>query len=222
MSAAANMAEAVSAFDHRILPAGGGEGRSLLLLHGTGGDEADLLPLGAEVLPGAALLSPRGQVLERGMPRFFRRHAEGVLDREDLIARAHGLADWVAAAADRYGLDRSRMVALGYSNGANIAAAMLLLRPGTVAGAALLRPMMLPVTAAEAAGGPGGAKVLVLAGAQDPIVPAGDPERLAGLLRGAGARVEVAVAPRAGHGLLPEELAALHGWVAGAAGGASD
>jgi predicted esterase len=206
---------ALDAFVHRFLPGAVGEERSLLVLHGTGGDEADLLPLAGQLLPGAALLSPRGQVLEGGMPRFFRRFAEGVLDRDDLVARARGLADFVEAAAARHGLDRSRMFALGYSNGANIAAAMLLLRPGTVAGALLLRPMMLPIAPEDAAGGLAGAPVRIVAGGRDPIVPPGDPERLAGALRAAGATVEVAVHQAAGHGPLPAELAAASEWLGG-------
>jgi predicted esterase len=146
------------------------------------------------------------------MPRFFRRHAEGVLDRDDLVARAHGLAGWVEAAAARYGLDRRRMFALGYSNGANIAAAVLLLRPGTVAGALLLRPMMLPI-GPEEAGALDGTPVRIVSGARDPVVPSGDPERLAGLLRGAGAAVEVSVHPAAGHGPLPAELEVSAAWL---------
>ena len=203
----------LDAFVHLHVPATEpGEARSLLVLHGTGGDEADLLPLASDLLPGAAILSPRGQVLERGMPRFFRRHAEGVLDRDDLLARAHGLAGWVEAAAARYGLDRRRMFALGYSNGANIAAAMLLLRPGTVAGALLLRPMMLPL-GAEEAGALDGTPVRIASGVRDPVVPAGDAGRLAGLLRGAGAEVEVAIHPTAGHSPLAPELEASAAWL---------
>src|SRR6201982_3381554 len=103
--------------------------RTLLLLHGTGGNERDLIPLGRELDPNASLLSPRGKVLENGMPRFFRRLAEGVFDLEDLKTRTHELADFVIAAAERYKIDISKIVAVGYSNGANIAASTLLLRP---------------------------------------------------------------------------------------------
>ena len=116
-------------FEHRFVPARpDGAGRPpLLLLHGTGGDENDLLPLGEALAPGAPLLSPRGKVLETGMPRFFRRLAEGVFDVRDVEARAHELADFVLAARDAYSL--AQPVAVGFSNGANIAAALLLLRP---------------------------------------------------------------------------------------------
>src|SRR5207245_11691323 len=107
----------------------GSSERTLLLLHGTGGNERDLIPLGRELDPNAALLSPRGKVLENGMPRFFRRIAEGVFDLEDLKYRTHELADFVIAAAKRYEIDTKNVIAVGYSNGANIAASMLLLRP---------------------------------------------------------------------------------------------
>jgi predicted esterase len=205
---------ALDAFVHRFVPGAAGDGPALLVLHGTGGDEADLLPLAAELLPGAALLSPRGQVTERGMPRFFRRHAEGVLDREDLLARTEALADFVDAAAVEYGLDGRRVFAFGYSNGANIAAAMLLRRPGTVAGALLLRPMMLPIAPAEIAGGLAGTPVRILAGARDPIMPPGDPDRLAAALRDAGAAVEVTTHPQAGHSPAQAEFAAAAEWLA--------
>src|SRR5256885_34211 len=127
-------------FTHRFIPAlESPPQRVLLLLHGTGGDENDLLPLGRELDPAAALLSPRGKVLENGMPRFFRRLAEGVFDEADVRARAHELADFVAAAREQYRI--AAPIALGYSNGANIAAAVMLLRPETLAGGILLRAM---------------------------------------------------------------------------------
>src|SRR6516225_5612835 len=116
--------------------------RTLFLLHGTGGNERDLIPLGRELDPDANLLSPRGQVLENGMPRFFRRLAEGVFDEEDLIRRTHELADFVEQASAKYRLNRQNVCAVGYSNGANIAGSLLLLRPQTLAGAILLRPIV--------------------------------------------------------------------------------
>ncbi len=130
-------------FIHRFLPAPSGTSkRTLLLLHGTGGNENDMISLGRDLDPAAALLSPRGKVLENGMPRFFRRLAEGVFDEEDVIRRAHELADFVVAAAVRYEFDPKRVTAVGYSNGANIAAAILLLRSEVLASAVLFRAMV--------------------------------------------------------------------------------
>src|ERR1700736_7069237 len=127
-------------FIHEFVP--GGSERTLLLLHGTGGNERDLIPLGRELDPSASLLSPRGKVLENGMPRFFRRLAEGVFDLEDLKKRTHELADFVIAAAQFYKIDMKNIVAVGYSNGANIAASMLLLRPEVLSAAILFRAMV--------------------------------------------------------------------------------
>src|ERR671925_274796 len=132
------MAAADLGFAHRFIP-GAPDKPVLLLLHGTGGDENDLLPLGEALLPGAARLSPRGKVLENGMPRFFRRLAEGVFDLEDLRLRTEELADLVRDASKAYGFDPSRVVAFGYSNGANVAASLLLQRPETLRGAILAR-----------------------------------------------------------------------------------
>jgi len=180
----------------------------LLLLHGTGGDENDLLPLGRAVAPDAALLSPRGKVLEHGMPRFFRRLAEGVFDEDDVRRRADELAVFVESARTEYGI--TAPTALGYSNGANIAAAMLLLRPQVLAGAILLRAMV-PLSAA-----PGvdlAAKlVLIISGAQDPIVPAENAARLADLLRASRAAVEHRVLP-AGHGLSNADVTMTQQWL---------
>src|SRR5688572_4098264 len=133
----------VQDFTHEFVPAGGGTTTTLVMLHGTGGDERDLLPLGRALHPTAALLSPRGQVLEHGMPRFFRRFAEGKFDLDDVRARATQLAAWLDQAADAYGLARDEMIAVGYSNGANIAHATMLLHPGSMAGAALLHAQLV-------------------------------------------------------------------------------
>src|SRR5918999_5387259 len=127
-------------FAHRFFP--GESGATLLVLHGTGGSEDDLVPLGRGLAPGAAILSPRGKVSEYGAARFFRRLAEGVFDHEDLVFRTHELADFVEAAAEEYGFDLSRLVATGYSNGANIAASLMLLRPGLLRAAVLFRAMV--------------------------------------------------------------------------------
>lgn len=177
----------------------------LLLLHGTGGDEHDLLPVGRQLAPGAALLSPRGDVLERGAPRFFRRFAEGVFDLADVERRTHALADFIAAAAQHYGFDASRLTALGFSNGANIAASLLLLRPESLAAAVLLRPMVVLEPAAVPS--LAGKRVLISSGNVDPIVPPDHPTRLAAQLRHAGADVTLHT-HTASHGLVPGDFAA--------------
>src|SRR6266540_1174838 len=183
-------------FIHEFVP--GSSNRTLLLLHGTGGNERDLIPLGRELDPNAALLSPRGKVLENGMPRFFRRVAEGVFDLEDLQKRTHELADFVAAAADPYDIDKKNIIAVGYSNGANIAASVLLLRPDTLSAAILFRAMvpLIPETQPNLSS----VRVWIGAGDQDPIVPAAETKRLAELLRRAGADATIRFAT-AGHGL---------------------
>jgi len=183
-------------FVHRFVP--GRSARTLLLLHGTGGNETNLIPLGRELAPDANLLSPRGKVLENGMPRFFRRLAEGIFDEEDLIRRTHELADFIEKASAKYGLDRQNLFAVGYSNGANIAGSLLLLRPQTLAGAILLRPMV-PIVP-EPLPDLNGVPVLVASGRYDPIVPADEAHQLVHLLRKAGAEVSEAF-EKAGHGL---------------------
>jgi predicted esterase len=195
---------------HRFVP-GDGDGPALLLLHGTGGDEDDLIPLGQTLVPGAALLSPRGAVLERGMPRFFRRLAEGVFDLDDLVVRTHQLADFVTAANGAYHLTPGRLVAVGFSNGANIAASTLLLRPEVLGAAALLRPMVPfePDALPDLTGVP----VLIASGRTDPVVTPEQSDRLAALLAAAGADVTVHWSP-GGHGLDQGDLEALRMWFA--------
>jgi phospholipase/carboxylesterase len=193
---------------HRFEPATVSGMPPVLLLHGTGGDENDLLPLGRTVAPGAALLSPRGKVLEGGMPRFFRRLAEGVFDEADVRRRANELADFVQDARDAYKLDAP--VAVGFSNGANIAAAMLQLRPEALAGAVLLRAMV-PLSGVPAVGLTG-KPVLILSGAMDPIVPAENASQLAAILKSAGAIVEHRTLP-AGHGLTQADVALTKTWL---------
>lgn len=196
-------------FHHRFLP--GMDARTLLLLHGTGGDENDLIGLGQSVAPGWALLSPRGKILENGMPRFFRRLAEGVFDIDDLKARAGELADFILAASVHYGLDREGVVALGYSNGANIASATMFLRPEALAGAALIRPMtpFEPDARASLAGKP----VLLLSGQFDPIAPPSHGVHLEKLMSERGAMVARLSLP-ASHGLIEADLTALREWLA--------
>lgn len=174
-------------YTHRYEPPTAPGASPLLLLHGTGGNEHDLIPLGQQLAPGSALLSPRGDVSEHGMPRFFRRFAEGVFDLDDVAKRTHALADFIKAAAAQYGFDPAKLTALGYSNGANIAASLFLLRPEALAGAALLRPMVVlePKTLPDLRG----KRLLLLSGRHDPIVPVDHPERLAAQFRDAGADV---------------------------------
>lgn len=185
-------------FVHRFVD--GDRARPLLLLHGTGGDENDLIGLGEHIAPGVALVSPRGQVSEHGMPRFFRRIAEGRFDHEDVRARADDLARFIDEARDAYGLGRP--VAVGFSNGANIAAALLYRRPDALAGAVLLRPMVpLP----EAPHAQDGTPVLMLSGSLDPIVPAKNAAELARALETAGAQVQQRILP-AGHQLTSADI----------------
>ena len=195
-------------FIHEFAP--GSSNRTLLLLHGTGGNEHDLIPLGRELDPNAALLSPRGKVLENGMPRFFRRLAEGVFDLEDLQERTHELADFVAAAADRYDIDNKNIVAVGYSNGANIAASILLLRPEILAGAILFRAMV-PLEP-EKQPDLGNVRVWIGAGNHDPIIPVSETQRFVDLLRAAGADVTVRFL-NAGHALTPADISLARDWL---------
>ena len=196
-------------FIHRFEPGARPTSRPLLLLHGTGGDENDLVPLARMVAPGASLLSPPGKVLERGMPRFFRRLAEGVFDEDDVRARAHELADFVAAARNAYGLPAP--AALGYSNGANIAAAVMLLRPEALAGGMLLRAMV-PFAHPEAARGLRGKAALIVSGARDPIAPPTHGARLKVMLEQAGSEVEHCILPT-GHELSQGDVNLAREWL---------
>lgn len=199
-------------FTHQFVPAQSPtDGFTLLLLHGTGGDERDLLPMGPLLAPGAAMLSPRGKVIENGRPRFFRRLAEGVFDIEDVKFRAGELAVFIEAASARYGFDHERVIAAGYSNGANIAAALLLLRPRALAGAVLFRPMvpLVPPALPDLSGRP----VFISGGRQDPIVRRGETMRLVTLLGDAGAEVDLNWSAD-GHSLEDEEIATASQWLA--------
>ena len=198
-------------FIHRFVPATNGSTRVLLLLHGTGGDESDLLSLGRALDPGAALLSPRGKVLENGAARFFRRFAEGVFDEEDIVRRANELADFIEAASARYGFDPSNLIAAGYSNGANIAAAMMFVRPGSISRAILLRAMVS--LAKPPAADLSGRRVFISAGLHDPIIPPENSRRLAAFLQNAGAEVTLETLA-ADHGLVQEDIAAARRWLA--------
>ncbi len=197
-------------FHHRYLA---GEGpATLLLLHGTGGDENDLLPLGRMLAPGWNYLSPRGKVLENGMPRFFRRLAEGIFDLEDLRLRTGELAAFLDEAAAQYGFDRSRVVAAGYSNGANIAASLLLTRPGSLRAAILFRAMQpfQPETPPDLSGTP----VFLATGKLDRMIPAEASAALERTLRAAGAEVTTYRHP-GGHELSQTDVEDATRWLAG-------
>ena len=195
-------------FIHEFVP--GSSNRTLLLLHGTGGNERDLIPLGRELDPSAALLSPRGKVLENGMPRFFRRLAEGVFDLEDLKTRTNELADFAAAAAQHYGFASDNVIAVGYSNGANTAAGMLLLRPEILRGAVLFRAMvpLVPENLPDLSS----VHVWIGAGSEDPIIPTSETQRLVELLRSAGADVTLRFF-NAGHGLTSSDVEIAKHWL---------
>ncbi|HET8846008.1 MAG TPA: alpha/beta hydrolase [Ktedonobacteraceae bacterium] len=196
---------------HRYEPGqGANQAVTLLLLHGTGADENDLRDLGRMLLPGAAQLRPRGNVLENGMPRFFRRFAEGVLDVEDLKRRAGELADFIRQASTTYGFDEQQVVAVGFSNGANIAAGMLLLYPQMLRAAVLLHAMIPfePETPPDLQGKP----LFLGAGRNDPLVPVQQTERLAEILRSANANVQVAW-QNGGHTVSVEEVRAAQTWL---------
>jgi predicted esterase len=195
-------------FIHEFVP--GTSNRTLLLLHGTGGNERDLIALGRELDPNAALLSPRGKVLENGMPRFFRRLAEGVFDLEDLKHRTNELADFVIAAAQHYGFASDNLVAVGYSNGANIAASMLLIRPEILSSAILFRAMVPLIP--ERQPNLSRIRVWIGGGTNDPIVPTSETKRLAELLRSAGADVTIRFF-EASHNLSSYDLEAARDWL---------
>ena len=205
------MTEEFLGFVHRFVPAQTSDAPTLLLLHGTGGDENDLLPVGRMLDERAALLSPRGKILEHGMPRFFRRLAEGVFDHEDLMDRTHELAGFVDRAVDEYDIDQRRLFAVGFSNGANVAASLLLTYPRLLAGAILLRAMVPfePDKTPDLSRIP----VYLAAGRSDQMVPPENTERLAQVLREADADVTLDWQP-GGHGIGPAEIQAARNWFA--------
>jgi phospholipase/carboxylesterase len=198
-------------FIHRFVPAPSTSARTLLLLHGTGADENDLLDLGHALDPDAALLSPRGKILENGAPRFFRRLAEGVFDEEDVVRRAHELAEFIRSASIKYQIDLKRLIAVGYSNGANIAGAIMLLGVAPFSKAILIRamvPLKSPNVPQLA-----GAGILLLAGQFDPIAQPPIVTRLEQILRKAGADVTLEFQP-AGHEITGADVTAARDWLA--------
>jgi phospholipase/carboxylesterase/glyoxalase family protein len=199
-------------FVHVYQPPAAAGAPILLLLHGTGGDEHDLLPLAPLIAPNAGVLSPRGKVLERGMPRFFKRLAHGVFDLEDLRLRTEELATFVAAAAAHYGFARHDVVAVGFSNGANIAASLLLLHPTTLARAVLFSAM--PPIEPEAPPDLRGVSVYMTGGRRDTMIEPEQTQRLATLLQEAGAAVTLRW-NSGGHEITRDDIDGSREWLRG-------
>jgi predicted esterase len=197
-------------FIHNFVEPKEGAGMVLFLLHGTGGTENDLIPLGREINKSAAILSPRGKVLENGAPRFFRRLAEGVFDIDDLKFQTGELSDFIEKASDFYKFGLQSVVAIGYSNGANMAASLLLLRPKVVSSAILFRPMVplvpeiLPDLSTK--------NIFVSGGLYDPIVPKVETERLVDLFKKCGSNIFINW-ENSGHELRTEEITVARNWL---------
>ena len=199
-------------FIHQFIPASNRPDQTtLLLLHGTGGNEQDLIPLGRELYPRAAILSPRGKVLESGMPRFFRRLAEGVFDIEDLRFRTRELADFVEKASKVYGFDLRYIISVGYSNGANIASSLLLLSPEVISSAVLFRAMVpfMPKKVPDLTT----KNIFMGAGEYDPIVSREQTEMLFRLFKRSGANVAIYWQENSGHELGYDEISAAKDWL---------
>lgn len=194
-------------FIHRWQP-GTGDPRVAVVFHGTGGDENSLVPFAQTLLPGAAILSLRGRVLENGMPRFFRRFAEGVFDFDSIREESDAVAEFLTWAAKEYGFDPKDTVAIGYSNGANIAWSTLLRHPESLQELVLFRPMVTLDGTADLAG----KRIFVGAGERDPIVPNENVERLVQQMRDCGARVELAW-HAGGHELTRGEITLAGSWL---------
>ncbi|MFZ0264912.1 MAG: alpha/beta hydrolase [Nitrososphaeraceae archaeon] len=199
-------------FIHKFIPSNikverkGGSKKvpTFLLLHGTGGNEEDLIPVAREISSEAAILSPRGKILEDGIAaRFFRRLAEGVFDLEDLRFRTNELANFVNNASKTYGFDLQHVIALGYSNGANIASSMLLLRPEVLSAAILFRAMVpfVPNTLPDLSN----KYIFMSSGLYDPIIPKQEAERLFSLFKNGGAKVSISW-QSSGHELVMEDV----------------
>ena len=202
---------------HRFIPGSGSSAKKndnglpvLLLLHGTGGNEDDLIPVGKMLCPDCALLSPRGKVTENGMPRFFRRLAEGIFDIVDLKYRTHELADFIKSASRHYGFDPNEIIAVGFSNGANIATSMLLLRPEVISGAVLFRAMVpfeperLPDLSNK--------HILLSEGTHDPIVSKYEAERLFEIFKKSGSKITLKW-QYSGHNLTEDDISVTKEWL---------
>jgi predicted esterase len=199
-------------FIHRFVPAeDSASGETLVVLHGTGGNENDLVEIGQAIAPGAAILSPRGKVLENGAPRFFKRLAEGVFDPKEVRSRAEELARFIRAAITKYDLDANRIYALGYSNGANVASTMMFIEPRLFQGAILFRPML--VFEPPERGDLSSVSVFISAGRIDSVVPVSSVEKLAELFE--LSRAEVTLKWQSvGHNLVPGEAREAADWLA--------
>jgi phospholipase/carboxylesterase len=204
-------------FSHRFLasdhnnPDNPEKSMTLLILHGTGGDENDLVPIARMIGPArASIISPRGKVLENGMPRFFRRLSEGVFDLEDLKFRTHELADFLQDASEFYGFSLGQTVAIGYSNGANIAASMLLLRPEVLAGSILFRAMVPFIP--EPIPNLSGKLMFMSSGLHDPIVSSRGTKDLFDLLKKTGSNVSLEW-QNSGHELTQKDLSEAREWL---------
>ena len=196
-------------FVHKFVP--GRSSLTVLLLHGSGGDENDLLPVAGGLVPGAAILSPRGNVVQHGARRFFSYPGPDGFDAEEIRERVAELTDWIRRMTQQYAIDPKRFYALGYSNGANMAAATMLLDPGTIAGACLFRSraVFTPQALPDLTGVP----VLISAGQTDQLIPPSAAEALGQLLTSAGARVDLAI-QNAGHDLTPADFSLGKQWFA--------
>lgn len=203
------MNKPILSFEHIYIDHG--SNRTLLLLHGTGGDEKDLLPIGQALDDRANILSPRGKVLENGMLRFFKRLSPGVFDREDLQAKSQELGDFLKECAKVYNFPLAGVIAVGYSNGANIALHLLASHPQVLSQAILFRPMSggLPETTADLSS----TRLLVLSGLLDSMINSSDAQNIAKDLKAAGAQVEFYELP-ANHGLTGQDIKHAKDWLA--------
>jgi phospholipase/carboxylesterase len=184
---------------------------TLVLLHGTGGNEEDLIFLGKEIEPNASILSPRGKVLENGMPRFFRRLSEGIFDIEDLKFRTHELADFIQKCSLHYKFDLNQTIAVGFSNGANIAASMLFLRPALLQGAILFRAMV-PFLPDDPFPNLSSKKILLSAGLNDPIATRTEIENLYNLFQKTNANI-ILKWQHSSHNLIQDDLVIAQKWL---------
>lgn len=195
-------------FVHRYLPGTGEDPRTAIVFHGTGGDENSLVPFAQSLMPGAAILSLRGRVDENGMPRFFRRFAEGVFDYDSIRTESDAVAEFLEQASKDYGIDLESAVGVGYSNGANIAWSTLLRHPSSFGTLVLFRPMITLDDSSDLTG----KRIFVGTAEQDPIVPVENVQRLIEQMKSCGAQVEVSWHP-GGHQLTRGEVTLASSWL---------